>query len=97
MEKWIEKRKYKSPFLLVLSRNLETRRPAMVPLGRRKGAADGGGSLGAGEDDAELVGDERCRRSVASHAVLVRREQVAATCGVQRLSCGGAALGRRSG
>ncbi|KAL6952264.1 hypothetical protein U1Q18_019472, partial [Sarracenia purpurea var. burkii] len=56
-------------------------------------AADGGGSLGAGEDDEELVGDERCRRSVASHAVLVRREQVAATCGEQRLSCGGAALG----
>ncbi|KAL6978429.1 hypothetical protein U1Q18_020096 [Sarracenia purpurea var. burkii] len=92
-EKWIEKRKYKSSFLLVLSGDLETRRPVMAPLGWRKTAADGGGSLGAGEDDEELVGDERCRRSVASHVVLVRREQVAATCGEQRLSCGGAALG----
>ncbi|KAL7002587.1 hypothetical protein U1Q18_003739 [Sarracenia purpurea var. burkii] len=31
-------------------------------------AADSEGSLGAGENDEELVGDERRRRSVASHA-----------------------------
>ncbi|KAL6956984.1 hypothetical protein U1Q18_015666 [Sarracenia purpurea var. burkii] len=35
MEKWIEKRNYKSPFLLVLSGDLETRRSVMAPLGCR--------------------------------------------------------------